>query len=180
MVPLRKTIPYEQPPRPELEGEAYTLDKTLVDWAFSLTKSVHLDDSEKLRTSRARFEGFPNALRPPFVTKGDDLSASTFWHGTMMDAWANEWVKYYTRGTGNYMVCGMEDSGTLQALTFLGKAGRVDPQRVLVLRTVSNYDRQAPGSTAGDSLKTRLIRQFSGKVAWIMGECRIESCIRRF
>ena len=46
-----------------------------------------------------------------------------------------------------------EDSGTLQALTFLNQAGRVDLQRVLVLRTVSNYDREPPGMTAADSLK---------------------------
>jgi purine nucleoside permease len=161
MVPLRKTTPYEQPLRPELEGEAYTLNKALVDWAFALTKSVQLDDSEKMQTARARFQGFPNALRPPFITKGDDLSASTFWHGALMDTWANDWVKYYTRGTGNYMVCGMEDTGTLQALTFLGKAGLVDPQRVLVLRTVSNYDRQAPGTAASESLKTMTFGAYS-------------------
>jgi purine nucleoside permease len=161
MVPLRKTTPYEQPLRPELEGEAYTLNKTLVDWAFALTKSVPLDDSEKMQAARGRFQGFPNALRPPFITKGDDLSASTFWHGALMDTWANDWVKYYTRGTGNYMVCGMEDTGTLQALTFLGKAGLVDPQRLLVLRTVSNYDRQAPGTTASESLRTMTFGAYS-------------------
>jgi len=161
MVPLRKTTPYEQPVRPELEGEAYTLNKTLVDWAFQLTRSVNLGDSEKLQLSRARFQGFPNAMRPPFVTEGDTLSASTFWHGELMDKWANEWVKYYTRGTGNYVVSAMEDSGTMQALTFLGKARLVDTQRVLILRTVSNYDRQAPGSTASDSLKTMSFGAYS-------------------
>ena len=62
-------------------------------------------------------------------------------------------TRYYTGGKGNYMVAAMEDSGTLQALTFLNQAGRVDLQRVLVLRTVSNYDREAPGTTAADSLK---------------------------
>jgi len=87
MVPLRKTRPYEQPLRAELEGEAYTLNQKLVDWAFELTRSVRLDDSEKMQTSRARFHGFPNAVRPPFVTTGDTLSASTFWHGELMDQW---------------------------------------------------------------------------------------------
>jgi purine nucleoside permease len=100
-------------------------------------------------------------MRPPFVTEGDTLSASTFWHGELMDKWANEWVKYYTRGTGNYVVSAMEDSGTMQALTFLGKARLVDTQRVLILRTVSNYDRQAPGSTASDSLKTMSFGAYS-------------------
>jgi purine nucleoside permease len=161
MVPLRKTVPYEQPLRPELEGEAYTLNKGLVDWAFALTKDVHLDDNEKLQTSRARFVGFPNAQRPPFVTEGDTLSSSTFWHGELMDRWANEWVKYYTRGAGNYVISAMEDTGTMQSLTFLGKAGLVDTQRVLVLRTVSNFDRQAPGTTASDSLKTMTFGAYS-------------------
>ena len=50
----------------------------------------------------------------------------------------------------------MEDSGSLQALTFLNQAGRVDLQRVLVLRTVSNYDREPPGTTVADSLKEML------------------------
>jgi purine nucleoside permease len=81
------------------------------------------------------------------------MSSSTFWHGARLDAWANEWTRYYTGGKGNYMIAAMEDSGTLQALTFLNRAGRVDLNRVLVLRTVSNYDREAPGSTPAESLK---------------------------
>jgi purine nucleoside permease len=152
-VPLRKSQPYEQPVRSDLEGELYTLDSGLVDWAFRLTKDVPLADTPAIRAARARFVGFPNALKPPFVARGDTISGSTFWHGTRMDAWANSWVSYFTRGQGNYMICGMEDSGTLQALTFLSNAGRVDLRRVLVLRTVSNYDREAPGSTAAESIK---------------------------
>jgi purine nucleoside permease len=70
-----------------------------------------------------------------------------------MDAWANAWTRYYTAGKGNYMISAMEDTGTMLALTFLKNAGRVDLNRVLVLRTVSNYDREAPGSTPAESLK---------------------------
>ena len=81
------------------------------------------------------------------------MCGSTFWHGALMDQWANEWVSYFTGGKGNFMVSAMEDTGTLQALTFLSQAGRVDFNRVLVLRTVSNYDREPPGSTFSESLK---------------------------
>ena len=49
----------------------------------------------------------------------------------------------------------------MQALTFLSQAGRVDLQRVLVLRTVSNYDREAPGSTASESLKAMAAGNYS-------------------
>jgi purine nucleoside permease len=151
-VPLRRGTPYEQPPRVDY-SEVYTLNESLVDWAVRLTQDVRLADSDQLRKSRARFAGFPNALRPPFVTRGDTLSASTFWHGSKFDEWANAWTRYYTGGKGNFMTAGMEDTGTMQALTFLSQAGRVDLQRVLVLRTVSNYDREPPGVSAAESLQ---------------------------
>jgi purine nucleoside permease len=160
-VPLRKATPYEEPVRKELEGEIYALNPQLVDWAFRLTKDTPLPDSDSLRISRARFAGFPNALKPPFVTHGDTLSSSTFWHGSKMNEWANAWTRYYTNEKGNYMVAAMEDTGTMQALTFLSQAGRVDLQRVLVLRTVSNYDREPPGTTAADSLKTMVSGNYS-------------------
>ena len=158
-VPLRKSRPYELPLRSEFEGELYTLDPALVGWAYRLTKDIPLADTPAIRTARARFTGFPNAVKPPFVTRGDTISGSTFWHGTRMDAWANAWTRYFSGG--NYMIAAMEDTGTMQALTFLNNAGRVDLQRVLVLRTVSNYDREAPGSTAAESLQGLVMGNYS-------------------
>jgi purine nucleoside permease len=150
-VPLWKKTPFETPVN-DSDGEVYSLNSGLVGWAFQLTQDLHLADSDALKASRARYTGFPNALKPPFVARGDTLSASTFWHGSKMDEWANAWTRYFTGGKGNYMTSAMEDSGTLQSLTFLSQAGRVDLQRVLVLRTVSNFDREPPGSTAAESL----------------------------
>jgi purine nucleoside permease len=162
-VPLRKGTPYELPAS-DVYGEVYTLNPLLVEWAFRLTKDVPLADSEALRASRARFPGFPNAMKPPFVARGDTLSAGTFWHGSKLDEWANAWTRYYTGGKGNYMVAAMEDSGTFQALTFLSQAGRVDLQRVLVLRTVSNYDREPPGMAVAESLKEMVSGNYSAYV----------------
>lgn len=151
-VPLRKSKPYEQPVKSQLDGEAYTLNPDLVAWAYQLTKNVSLADTEEMRVARERYTGLPNAMKPPFVTRGDILSAGTFWHGKRLDEWANEWTNYYTGGQGNFMVAAMEDTGTLQALTFLAQAGRVDLNRVLVLRTVSNFDREPPGGSPAETL----------------------------
>lgn len=151
-VPLRKGTPYEPPVASRLHGQFYALKPELVGWAFRLTQNALRRDSETLRKFRACFSGFPNALKPPFVTRGDTMSSSTFWHGSKMDEWANAGTRYYSGGKGNYMIAGMEDSGTLPALTFLNQAGPVDLQRVLILRTVSNYDREPPGTTVADSL----------------------------
>lgn len=151
-VPLRRSVPFEQP-MTEQPGLLFALNPELTAWAFRLTRDIPLADSDDLKKSRARFAGFANALRAPFVTRGDQVSSSTFWHGSKMEDWAKQWVRYYTAGKGNYLVCAMEDSGTLQALTFLSQAGRMDLQRALVLRTVSNYDREAPATTAAESLQ---------------------------
>jgi purine nucleoside permease len=152
-IPLRRATPYELPIPSGGDAAVYTLNPQLVGWAFQLSKDMPLADSDAIRKSRARFAGFPNALRPPFITRGDMLSGSTFWHGALLDKWANAWVKYFTGGQGNYMIAAMEDTGTLQSLTLLNQARRVDINRVLVLRTVSNYDREAPGVSAAESLK---------------------------
>jgi purine nucleoside permease len=181
-VPLRKATPYEEPVRKELEGEVYTLNSELVGWAFHLTQEIALPDSDSLRSSRARFTGFPNALKPPFVTRGDTLSSSTFWHGSKMNEWANSWTRYYTGGKGNYMISAMEDTGTMQALTFLSQAGRVDLQRVLVLRTVSNYDREPPGANVADSLKTMVSSNYSAyfpalEAAQIVGDKVVQDIV---
>ena len=68
----------------------------------------------------------------------------------------------------------MEDSGTLQSLTFLAKAGRVDLQRVLVLRTASDFDSPPPGMTAAEGLARNKIGQYAGylpalEAAWRVG-----------
>lgn len=150
-IPLREKAPYALPASPS-EGQVFHLEPSLVDWAYRLTRDTPLADSEPLRRHRALYAGYPNALRPPFVLKGDTLSCMNYWHGRLMNDWAEAWVRYFTLGAGTFATSAMEDSGTLQALTWLSRAGRADVRRVLVLRTASNYDMQWPGATAAESL----------------------------
>ncbi|HTZ60186.1 MAG TPA: purine nucleoside permease [Acidobacteriaceae bacterium] len=158
-VPLGKKVPYEEPKTGEMAA-IFHLNPTLQQWAFEQTKNVKLDDSPELQAARAHFAG-ANARRPPFVLKGDVLASSTFWHGKLLDQWANNWVKYQTDSKGQFVTSAMEDSGILQSLTFLQHAGRVDLDRVMVLRTVSNYDQPAVGSTAAESLSANAEHRYS-------------------
>jgi len=172
-VPLRRSVPYEQPRQTAVEGESYHLNASLVDWAFHLTEKVPLADTDAMRKERSQFDS-PNARRPPFVLKGDDLSGSTFWHGKLLSQWANDWVKYQTDGKGNYVTTAMEDTGVLQALTFVAKARRADINRVLVLRTASDFDQPRPGLTAAQSLAQTKIGKYTGylpalEAAWRVG-----------
>ena len=165
-VPLGKSVPYEEPRAARFgdDGNVFRLNPGLVGWAFSLTKDVELPDTAPIQARRMQYlTGVPDAPahRPPFVLRGDDLSAGTFWHGKLMNEWARRWVKYQTDGKGTYAVCGMEDTGTLQSLAWLAKARKVDGQRVLVLRAASNFDQQREGVTAAASLAETKVRQYS-------------------
>ena len=183
-VPLRKSTPYELPLVTPNNGEAYHLNSALVDWAFRLTEHVPLMDTEAMQKERALYPE-PNAQRAPFVLKGDTLSSSTFWHGKLMNQWANDWVKYHTGGQGNYVTTGMEDTGTLQSLTFLAKAGRVDVNRVLVLRTASDYDSPTGSLTAAESLAGNVRGSFIGflpsvEAAWRVGHVVVDELVAKW
>jgi purine nucleoside permease len=158
-LPLRKTRPFEPPAKP-LPGQVYALNATLADWAFQLTTNVPLADTNRLKQARAGFSGTA-AQRPPFVTIGDEISGSRYWHGKLMDTWAAEWMRYFTDGKGQFATTAMEDTGTLQSLQFLANAGRVDWSRILVLRTVSNYDQQPRYLDAAQSLARQRIGNYS-------------------
>lgn len=158
-IPLGKKAPYEQPAQ-LWDGQAYALNSMLADWAYHLTRAVALDDSDKLKESRSHFDGAAAQL-PPQVFQGDTISSSTFWHGKLFDEWASRWVPYMTGGKGIFATTAMEDTGTLQSLTTLARAGRVDLDRVLVLRTVSNYDRQPRGLTAPESLASQRVGTYA-------------------
>jgi purine nucleoside permease len=158
LLPLRKASPFEAPAAP-LPGQVYQTNRELMLWAYGLTKGTPLPDSDHLKEIRARFDGAA-AHNPPQVLLGDEVSGSTYWHGKLMDAWAKRWTNYFTNGEGRFATTAMEDTGTLQSLQYLAKAGKVDWQRILVLRTVSNYDQQPRGTDAATSLSNQRIGQY--------------------
>ena len=182
-LPLRGSVPYQQP-RDSSEGEVYHLDPGLVDWAFHLTEHVPLADSEAIQNIRSQYSSV-SARRPPFVLKGDTLSSGTFWHGSLLNQWAIDWVQYHTGGKGNFVTTAMEDTGTLQSLTFLAHAGRVDLNRVLVLRTASNFDLPPPGVTAAENLARTELGKYSAylpslEAAWRVGNTVVEQLVRNW
>jgi purine nucleoside permease len=171
MLPLGKEAPYQQPV--ELRsGQLFALNPALAQWAYNYTRNLALDDTDALRQARAHFDGKAAQL-PPFVTVGDEVSSSTFWHGKLMDAWATRWLDYFTAGKGTFVTTAMEDTGTLRSLEYLAKAQRVDANRVLVLRTVSNYDRQPRELTAPESLQTQRVQKYSAYLPAIENAYRV-------
>ncbi len=150
-IPWDATTPFD--PVGANIGQVYHLDEGLVHWAYGLTHLTPVPDSDGMRKFRLLFTGFPNAQKPPFVLIGDNLCSATYWQGKLATDWARRWVSLYTGGKGTFTTSSCEDSAFLQAMTFLGNAGKVDPKRVLILRTASDYCVPRPGVTSADSLR---------------------------
>ncbi|CAN7362156.1 purine nucleoside permease [Phenylobacterium sp. LjRoot225] len=151
-IPLGRIKPYETPVPNDDDGAIFPLNTGLRDWAFGLTQGVVLPDSPSLQAQRAPYVGDPEAQKPPQVMIGDEATGQTFWHGELMNQYAEQWTAYWTGGKGRFVMTAMEDSGVVRAVQVLQKLGRADPARVLVLRTGSNYSAPPPGVDAAASL----------------------------
>jgi purine nucleoside permease len=149
--PLFSKGPYD-PNKPTTQSEVFQLNPDLANWAYNLTKDIKLKDNPDVKAGRELYKGFDKALQPPSVQKGDHLAGMTFWHGKLLNEWANKWVKYWTDGKGEFMTSAMEDTGSYQSLFYLTKAGKADVNRFMVLRTVSNYTMPPPGVSAAENL----------------------------
>jgi purine nucleoside permease len=159
IIPIGGKKPNDVPHREGWEPAvmAYPLNPALVARAFALSKDVALLDTPAMQAVRVKYAGFPNAQKPPFVLLGDVVGSCRFWHGALMTRWANDWTKLWTKNQGNFVMTAMEDQGYAAALTELAGLGRVDFQRVLVLRTASNYCMPPPNETAVSSLEAGFV-----------------------
>ncbi len=149
---LHSKGPMDPTPLEPANGEMFELNPALQDWAYTLTKDIALPDDPRMAEARKAFAGYPNAQKPPFVLKGDNLAAMTFWHGAKMNQWANDWTTFWTRGKGEFVTSAMEETGTFQSIEYLTKVGRADRDRVLVLRAASNFTMPPPGVDAATYL----------------------------
>ena len=163
-----------------VETIAFELNAELVDWAYGLTKDMELPDHPEIAEFRAQFaEELPNAAKPPFVLIGDSLGSSTYWHGALLNDWANDWMKLHTGGAANFVMSNMEDNGTVTALWRLSRTQLVDPQRVLVLRTASNFSMPPPGKDAGWSTTAPYPAKGrpAGESAYLVGNTVVEALV---
>ena len=135
-------------------SEVYRLDEGLLQAAYRLTKRVELSDSDAAKTYRARYGSGP-AASPPEVSICDTISSDTWWHGAKLGEAMEAFAKLVTDGAADPCTTQQEDNATLTALRRGADAKLLDFGRIALLRTASNFDREAPGQTAAESLEAK-------------------------
>lgn len=151
----------------------WTLNPALVAWAFGLTRNVTLLDTPAAQAHRALYKTYPAALQPPSVLLGDSFASCRYWHGARMQKWAEDWTAIYTDGAGVCAMSNMEDHGLAAALTRLTTMGKVDFQRVLVLRTGSNFTTPPAGESAAESM----VAEYAGELPALEAAYRVGSVV---
>ncbi len=141
-VPLGKSAPYQPPPSTLTTTMAWRLNPALVDWAYRLTRGLVSPDGSAVLT-------------------GAVLASNSLWHGALLNRWAAAWVKYWTGDEGRFVAAAMEDAGIVSSLHALARAGRVERERVLILRTASNYVVPPSGVAPAQSLAGEMRNGFS-------------------
>ena len=167
--------PKEKPVIPDWAPKpmSWKLNPGLVEWAFERTKTTQLFDTPEAKAHRALYKGFPAALSEPRVLIGDSFGSCRYWHGDVMNRWATDWTALYTDGKGVMAMTNMEDHGLAAALTRLTKMGKVDFQRVLVLRTGSNFSMPPGGQNAASSM----VEEYAGAIPALEAAYRVGSPI---
>jgi purine nucleoside permease len=147
--PLQKPIIPDWAPKPM----AWALNPALVAWAYSKTKDLKLADSPEAAAHRALYAAdFPAVAKGPVVLLGESFASCRYWHGAVMQKWADDWTSLYTDGKGLCAMTNMEDHGIANALTRLAAMRKLDFQRVLFLRTGSNFSMPPKGESAAASM----------------------------
>lgn len=126
-------------------SQALPLNRGLADWAFQLSHTVTLADDPVIAARRAGWKGYPIAQRAPMVLEGETLGAIRYWHGAARTHWAEDWVRMWTRGQGRFVMTNEESQTYQRIMITLADEGLVDRQRIMVLRSASNFSMPPPG-----------------------------------
>jgi len=147
--PLQKPVIPAWAPKPM----SWALNPALVAWAYSKTKDMPLADSPEAAAHRALYAAdYPAVARGPVVLLGESFASCRYWHGAVMQRWADDWTALYTGGKGVCAMTNMEDHGIAHALSRLDGLGKADFDRVLFLRTGSNFSLPPKGASAAASM----------------------------
>ncbi|CAJ1388560.1 unnamed protein product [Effrenium voratum] len=183
-LPQHRAAPYGQPLPSEAERQqmVVSLNPRLVQWAYKLTQSIQLPDSEALQHLREQYHHLPAAQSAPAISLGATLSTDVFWTGSFSASWARNWTTYWAGGRGTegvpqFAASAMEDFATAQALAALQRLGRSrGPEALLVLRSTSNFVEPPPGRSPEPNMDFFL--EVACEAAFLVGEPVVKALVR--
>ena len=132
--------------------KAYPLNQGLERWAYMISRNTALRDDPILMERRAKWTKYPNAQKPPMILEGETLGALRYWHGVQRNQWAEDWVHLWTRNQGVFVMTNEESQTNQIEMRLLSRLGYIDADRIMVLRSGSNFTMPSPGTSLIQSM----------------------------
>lgn len=133
--------------------EVFELNENLRDRALELSKlyaAKDLNIGDDNNIALRKLYGLPGSENPQIIAC-DVLTSDMYFLGKTFSEYYGNFTKMMTNNTGTYCSTAQEENASLEALVRGSKAGMVDFERIVVLRTISNFVR-APPSLETDPL----------------------------
>lgn len=130
--------------------EVFEVNEKLRDRAALLASNATLNNGNTLNKKFRKLYNETAARGDAKVVKCDVLTSDNYFTGNVLNDYFSELTKLMTNGSATYCSTAQEDNASLEVFTRLDKYGLVDFDRVIVMRTISDFSRPPPSMSATD------------------------------
>ncbi|KAI9745841.1 MAG: hypothetical protein M1818_000522 [Claussenomyces sp. TS43310] len=124
--------------------EAFELNDNLRQRMLYLARhAATLHDTPDAAAYRRAY-GYAPADQAPAVVACDSTTSNDYISGSVLGDALTNYTALLTNGTGHYCATQQEDNATLEALLRAAVAGTLDFARIVLMRTISDFDRAPP------------------------------------
>lgn len=126
----------------------FEINEKLRDRAVALASNVTLNNGNTLNKKFRKLYNETAARGDAKVVKCDVLTSDNYFTGKVLNDYFGNLTKLLTNGSATYCSTAQEDNATLEVLTRLDKYGLLDFERVMVMRTISDFSRPPASMSA--------------------------------
>ncbi|KAK6460996.1 purine nucleoside permease [Scheffersomyces coipomensis] len=128
--------------------EVFEVNEALRNRAVELALKVELNNGTAQNAYIRSLYDEEVAQGLPTIFSCDVVTSDNYFTGNILNDYFSNLTKVLTNGSATYCSTAQEDNASLEAFTRLDKYGLVDFDRVLVMRTISDFSRPPPSINA--------------------------------
>ncbi|ODV79067.1 purine nucleoside permease [Suhomyces tanzawaensis NRRL Y-17324] len=124
--------------------EVFEVNEQLRDRAVELASRAELNNGTE---QNAKFRSLYNqtaARSLPAIAKCDVATSDVYFYGATLNNYFSSFASMMTNGSAVYCASAQEDNASLEAFVRAQKFGLVDYDRIVVMRTISDFARPPP------------------------------------
>ena len=136
--------------------EVFEVNEPLRQLAMGFARTAKLADDNDAKLYRAKYAtttAFKIGSEPPSVVGCDVATSDVYWSGALLGEAFENTTRLFTNGSGVYCTTAQEDNAVLEAMVRAAVSKLVDYSRIIVMRTISDFDRPYAGESAFYNLR---------------------------